>query len=270
MTLTIFEGLDRTGKTEGSELLKQAIERQEGTGRVELIHKSAPEYSDGLEEYVRPLLEYEPGEEHIICDRWHLGELVWPEHFGRESILTDEQRFYVELFLQSRGALVVLTRRARHEIEKAFRDADPPEPLPVEQVGPALLDFQDAFNGVLTLRGEYDHAHSTENLQRVLSAALLGEKACRPGVQIHREWIGSPRPELLVLTDHDPAFQGFPLLDDIDGWGDQPLAVAAVDAHDQLRDLWCFLGQPEVAVTTEGTREVALEQGVQPKREMFR
>lgn len=104
--LIILEGPDGAGKTTRARLLADHLEQRMPRDRVRILHKGPPT-SPPLEEYVRPLLDYRPGRgEHIICDRWHLGELVYPQLLGRPTTYGLAEHRYVEAFLRSRGAFV--------------------------------------------------------------------------------------------------------------------------------------------------------------------
>src|SRR5580765_4211415 len=103
--LIIIEGPDGVGKTTLAESL--AKELAESGDEVELLHRGPPK-SHPLDEYVLPLLDYVPGlGRHVICDRWHWGEAVYPQVLDRTSLLDDPVFRYIEMFLRSRGALVV-------------------------------------------------------------------------------------------------------------------------------------------------------------------
>ena len=107
--LIICEGPDSVGKSSLAARFKQHVERGSGVGEsgVELLHKGPPVLHP-LDEYVVPLLHYRPFRgEHVVCDRWHWGEGVYPQVFPRSTQFDDAVRYYTELFLMSRGAYVV-------------------------------------------------------------------------------------------------------------------------------------------------------------------
>lgn len=92
----IIEGPDRCGK---STIAEKFAER---TG-WEIIHSGKPEHHP-LKEYV---LSLENVDEPKILDRWHLGEFVYPSlKFGRDP-LPPHQWLWIEMFLASRGAILV-------------------------------------------------------------------------------------------------------------------------------------------------------------------
>lgn len=105
--LILIEGQDCAGKSTFVEHLADRIRRTEPTTSVTVLHSGAPR-DHPLDEYVGRLLDYRPElGQHIICDRWHLGEVVYPRVLNRPTQQTAAVRAYVELFLRSRGALLV-------------------------------------------------------------------------------------------------------------------------------------------------------------------
>lgn len=76
--LTIIEGVDGTGKTT---LAGRISEKYDAF----YMHAGPPQHNDWVREYVVPLSGILPTWD-IVCDRWALGELVWPKLFGRESL----------------------------------------------------------------------------------------------------------------------------------------------------------------------------------------
>lgn len=105
--LIILEGPDCAGKSTLASKLACAIENAIPENAVTVFHKGPPELHP-LDEYESPLFMYMPGMgQHIICDRWHWGESVYPAVLGRSSQLDDGIRLHIEMFLRSKGALVV-------------------------------------------------------------------------------------------------------------------------------------------------------------------
>jgi hypothetical protein len=71
-----------------------------------MLHRGPPT-SHPLDEYVVPLLEYRPTLwDTIICDRWHVGETVYPRVLKRHTDMDHAVHWYIELFLESRGVVV--------------------------------------------------------------------------------------------------------------------------------------------------------------------
>jgi len=120
--LYVIEGVDRTGKSTLANYLKHT--QQPGFyGVGEVIHWERPKCSSAIDEYVQPLMDYEPGAGRtVVCDRHFLGERVWPHIFGRESLMSLSEQECVELFLRDRGAVCVLATREPGDLEAACAD----------------------------------------------------------------------------------------------------------------------------------------------------
>lgn len=113
--LFIIEGPDGTGKSTLAHTIKKTIRAQFPNDFVFVHHKGSPKNDNAISEYKDPLIAYAPdNNEHIICDRWHLGELVYPEMFNRPSIMTPDQFAEIESFLTMCGALVIYVGRMNH------------------------------------------------------------------------------------------------------------------------------------------------------------
>jgi thymidylate kinase len=89
MALIILEGLDRTGKSSVAQMFEN-----EG---YEIIHMSAPDKAMSQPGYTGPSyldqmveLLTSAASRHVVLDRSHYGELVWPQVYGRTPMLTDE------------------------------------------------------------------------------------------------------------------------------------------------------------------------------------
>lgn len=107
--LIILDGPDCAGKSSFAARLADALRHAEPDAKVTLLHRGPPDGRHALDEYVTPLLDYRPErDEHVICDRWHLGEWVYPRVLDRPSTLDAAVFAYVELFLRSRGAFQVI------------------------------------------------------------------------------------------------------------------------------------------------------------------
>ncbi len=84
MSLIIIEGLDRTGKS-------SVAAYYEAQG-FELIHQSAPPKGMTADVFVEEQMQLvsQAAHKNIVLDRSYYGELVWPQVYGRESLLSNE------------------------------------------------------------------------------------------------------------------------------------------------------------------------------------
>lgn len=105
--LILVDGVDCSRKSTLVKQLADYVATQHPGDTVDVWH-AGPPMKHPLDEYVTPLLNYRPRRgRHVICDRWHLGEAVYPRIFGRATKFDLAVQGYTELFLQSRGALLV-------------------------------------------------------------------------------------------------------------------------------------------------------------------
>jgi thymidylate kinase len=81
--IIILEGLDGTGKSTLASRLYKSLSTP-----LAILHAGPPVATTLIREYVWPLGIASNGYV-VICDRWHLGERVWPEIFDRESLMPD-------------------------------------------------------------------------------------------------------------------------------------------------------------------------------------
>jgi hypothetical protein len=94
-SIIIIEGTDGVGKT----TFANALAAARGS-RTAVFHAGPPKNKAFVNEYILPLVIARDGWT-CICDRWHLGEPVWSDVFGREPILKYEQLHVVEKRLQA-------------------------------------------------------------------------------------------------------------------------------------------------------------------------
>jgi thymidylate kinase len=120
--LIILEGPDLAGKsTIAGQLITQLATRYPRHS-TQLLHRSPPT-SHPLDEYVTPLLEYDPrGTQNIVCDRWHLGEIVYPKIKNRASSMSPAILSYVQMFLESRGAMIAIINPSESNLVKRLAE----------------------------------------------------------------------------------------------------------------------------------------------------
>jgi thymidylate kinase len=113
--IVLLEGLDATGKSTAVGRLYNML-----SAPVAVYHAGAPLMTTAIREYVWPL-GIAPAGYTVFCDRWHLGELVWPEIFDRDGIIEDGEmlRHIEENMLYLRvPILAVYMNRSYHDIER--------------------------------------------------------------------------------------------------------------------------------------------------------
>lgn len=297
--LILLEGPDGAGKTTLAEKLVNFINSPQVIGSAILHHRGPPSEPTLLEEYLLPLAGYVPGTgDHVVCDRWHLGELVYPGLLQRSSLADDRlQLQYLQLFLASRGALVIHVDATYDTL--LGRLMDRPSTLDYEfQIATQRDRFRHAAHsasavlpvatvtsyptGRTTVQLPGDpidvpaDAATDQVVERLVGFALEAE---RDVVRLanHPTYVGSPRPVYLLLGDVRGGEQQFPtafapngphsaryLLESLPpGWlGTTILGIANANEDDDLRHLWETIGQPRTLTFGTNARAAVRAIGV--------
>jgi thymidylate kinase len=100
--LIVVEGIDGAGK---SFFINQISNRVDDSAQV--LHRG-PLRKHPLEEYALALKQHDPRTSITLCDRWHLGELIYGPLYRGQSRLTAPMTLYVEHVLDSLGAVKIL------------------------------------------------------------------------------------------------------------------------------------------------------------------
>jgi len=276
--LILVEGSDRTGKSTLTRAVRDRIKELHPSRRVELLH-AGPPTKHPLDEYERPLFEYKPGiERDVVCDRWHIGERVYPLVFQRSTKLTYPVLAHIEAFLRSRGALLVHTY-ASEAVIKSRLEAEQRERPGHSLVDQSQLCAASRLFGVETSNSELPllRVNTTTNsslevvVDQIIDRARYLESTVT-GIANLRTYVGPPAPRLLLVgdvrhryrtacsdsevaaqaaADSSPALMPYPatsghfLLQAVD-----PLAVRGdygiinVNDVDDAREAWKALGNP--------------------------
>jgi hypothetical protein len=204
LTLILLEGPDCGGKSALAGRLVAALRRAEPDADVRYLHSGPPD-EHPLDEYVEPLLGYRPGTGvHYVCDRFHVGESVYPVVRDRPTQLTDDVRAWIELFLRSRGALLVYCKASydylrdcgiargddRLELTRIFDTQQLFDRWVVDSLlSKMIVDATDEF--------ALDHEHT---VRQVVGVAADCDRAAR-SLTPYVTYVGPPRPSLLLVGD---------------------------------------------------------------------
>lgn len=196
--LILVEGPDGAGKSTLVDALQTAVMTDHGTATT--THAGPPRRHPILE-YEVPLWRYRPDSRRVrICDRWHWGERVYPTIFSRRTELTDAVWAHIELFLRSRGAVVVhVTAHPDTLRERLLRRGDP-DVSPAAAAHAARLFQHTARQSILphvTVDETYSTASAVETALRIARERAYEVNRLRQYVT----YVGSPRPRLLLLGD---------------------------------------------------------------------
>lgn len=259
--LIVIEGADRTGKT----TLAGRLAKEAGDGWY--VHRSAPQ-GHPLEEYETFLDDYVPGGQSWILDRWHWGERVWPRVFGRETQYDEAMLRHTDMYIRSRGGVIVYA--ARTNLERWHHDlVANDEPINMNSGLPLALDLYGKVRAgsYLDLGKYWYDFESTELLRqyyRILHDAQFGAELVAPLHDISSEWIGSPRPATLLVGDRYGSFRegspnvpfapyrgtcGHYLMETLaDSWRDVAIcnSVRGDGEPERVADLWQVMGCPRV------------------------
>lgn len=295
--MIIIEGPDLVGKTTFAEALHRYL--SESDGRAEVVRlRRGPPTAHPLDEYETPLLDYRPrrtpgtldvGRRHVICDRWHLGELVYPRVLGRSTQLDDAVRRHVELFLMARGALVVQLVASADTL--AARLASRGDDLVGASHLPALVDAYDEVNTHLARVVLHSGDLTAHHAGNVAAVARNLELAAAPLADFVT-YVGPVGPDVLLLGDVRHEFRhGHPAPDDprrlLPAFGPYPTTsghyllstldpgvrygVANACDVDDPHALWRTLGcPPVVALGRRADRRLKMRHGVVPHPQHWR
>lgn len=207
--LIILEGPDCAGKSTLAQSILTQLAVRYPSDIATLIHRGPPT-THPLHEYVKPLLDYVPNlHEHIVCDRWHLGEVVYPTVMGRRTDMSSGTWKWIELFLQSRGALTVVINPPFETLKARLRERGDNH-VNLAQLERVSRGFE------LHAQREHRNFDHSPTVDDVLAMA--------DGVELHAPrqfvtYIGPREPSVLLvgdvraneaLTSKGPAFAPFP------------------------------------------------------------
>jgi len=185
--LIVLEGVDGAGKTTLTQRIMSTLPAE--TLRLH----SGPLKGDPLKEYLWRLRAYQPDSyQNIICDRWHVGELIYGPLFRGQSKLTPEMLTYIEMFLDKLGAYKLVVTADLMTIRQRLTDR-----------GENLLATNDV-GMVWDFYNEYAHEHSWQLVgsDEVMSSITSRARALRAGARQlmpYHSYVGPTNPRFLVL-----------------------------------------------------------------------
>lgn len=253
--LIILEGVDGAGKTTLATKLRLQIEETYPGESIEVLHSQAPT-AHPLTEYETPLHDYRPGTgRHVICDRWHLSELVYPEVFGRITEINPAITWHTEMFLKSRGALLVYVDPPSWQLREQFL-ARGDTMIKVEQLPELTARYAQVVEKSILAR-----CVATNWSEMIVKQARMIDHNYQDLNQFVT-YVGARRPKLLLLGDtsndndqsvSSPALQPYPatsghylLMALFNGGYDPqlPLGLANACSVDDVNQLWDTLECP--------------------------
>jgi hypothetical protein len=296
--LIILEGPDGGGKTTLAEALYEFLDERDHARGVVRMHKGPP-VGHPLDEYLRPISAYRPGRSpHLILDRWHWGERVYPALRGRVSQLDDAAWWAIESLLARLGALVVYVYGDLATYRRVYAERGEDVDALLEELPLVDKAYRDVRLRSFQLQQFYQWSSPLNSeVERVVKLAHVRESTV---VDLVTTTYSGPRhPEFLLFGDvrhelrhvdpssrearanTDPAFLPFP------GTSGHFLRGALADAGttiryglanacdvDDPRRLWDSLGRPRtVALGRNAQRrlaQLAVPHGVVPHPQYVR
>lgn len=214
--LILCDGADGSGKSTLGARLVDELSRRYPSDTVELWHAGKPT-NHPLDEYVTPLINYRPGRgHHIVCDRWHWGERVYPRVKGRTTQFDEPTFRYTELFLQARGALGVHVWRDVLELQDVFRQRGE-FVLTDDELHETQKLFTVAYNSS-SLTRQVVRPDEPDVVEYLIAEASRAELKARSVTNLVT-YVGPPQASTLLFGDvrndptthpNGPAFMPFP------------------------------------------------------------
>ncbi len=194
--LIIVEGPDGAGKTRLCDELEVRIRTRFHAIDSVVRISAGPPTRHPLDEYELSLLPYRPTDRYVICDRWHIGEYVYPAVLGRCTSWNAAVGRHISMFLRSRGALVVLLNPPMQTlVDRVNLRGD--DLVHVNQ----LAEISARYASLpIELRPDLRYEYSSPNADTVINTAMFAESTAFPLSQFVT-YVGPPRPQLLLLGD---------------------------------------------------------------------
>lgn len=181
--LIIIEGADCTGKT----TLAQKLVKDLGVKHTMSLRKGPPSSRNPVEEYLWPLSGYSPGKpsggnQHIICDRWHIGEMIYPSLFKRNSIMSDHFDDYdiVHNVLMRLGALIVYLDPPLSIVHNRFRERGDSMINDIDTLTESYFKFRTFMNN----KFDYDYPYEGMRLTDLTNIDKATERIIQNAVTI--------------------------------------------------------------------------------------
>lgn len=198
--LILVDGVDCGRKSTLVAQLAERVAQLHASEQVDVWH-AGPPVKHPIDEYVTPLLDYRPlRERHVVCDRWHLGEAVYPQVFSRPTKFDLAVQGHTELFLRSRGALLVHVDASVSDVTDCLTTRGDDYVVP-SQASVILQEFRTRASASLLPTIVVNGYEVTEDtVSAILQRARVLDFVTR-GLTPFTTYVGSRTPSTLLLGD---------------------------------------------------------------------
>lgn len=203
--IIILEGCDGVGKTTLADRLHEQLPFAWRMSQGPLKDDPYRVYEEGLAVW--------DGVTPIICDRWHLGELVYGPMYRGESQVDEVGRWHIEAFLQARGASQLILGLPVNVIKDRLRSRgdDMVTPDQVDEIVRRygeLMPDTNMFTGAAFCQDDTGECTCHRDLipEILDDAHRTWQFAC--ALQSFPTYVGPMRPDYLILGErrNDPTF----------------------------------------------------------------
>lgn len=176
--IIIYEGADGVGKTTAVSL---TIEQLHEEGGAHVLHRGPP-MKHPLVEYTADLewLQREHAARHVVCDRWHWGELIYGPIFRGGTSFTSAAWAAVNEYLASVGAIICFIDDQESVVRKRLEDRGDDEHV-LEHLGDILMKYRDLYEAHRVGTGprctRIEGLPSADHIARVISEARRAHAA---------------------------------------------------------------------------------------------
>lgn len=212
--LIILEGPDGAGKSTLAADLVEALALAYPHDSVQLRKTGPPPpNAHPLDLYETPLLNYRPGSgdpggpHHVVCDRYHVGEWIYPAILGRPSRADDPSWLHLDLFLASRGALLVYVDTPVRELERTLRERGD-ELISPDRSAEISVEYERTMKYTRLPVYRTGRSNPFAASEIISQARLLEARAA--AVTRFETFVGSPHARFLLLGDVRHALRRIP------------------------------------------------------------